>query len=124
MRFRVEIEGIQETGVLEVVFPEARLATRAGSGGRARYGTMLLRRGVTRSQDWYLWWDQARGARRSAAKRLTVTLLDESGASTRRWTFRGTRPVSYSISSLNALIHQVLVETLELSVGGFEASLD
>jgi len=124
MRFRVEIEGLQETGVLEVVFPEARLAGRVNNGRRARYGTMLLRRGVGRSREWHTWWDQARTARKITKKQVTVTLLNELGASTHRWTFPNWKPVAYSISNLNALGHEALIETLELSVGGFDASAD
>ena len=122
MRFRVEIEGMRETGVLEVVFPAARLGRQAKDGIRARYGTMLLKRGVSRSQEWYAWWDQARRVRKTPARSVTVTLLDEAGSSARRWTFRNTRPVAYSLSNLNALGHEALTETLELSVGGFDAS--
>jgi phage tail-like protein len=121
MRFRVEIEGMPETGVLEVVFPEARLVSRANNGRRARYGTMFLKRGIGRSQEWYLWWDQVRRARKVITKSVTVTLLDELGETAHRWTFRNSKPVAYSISNLNALGHEALTETLELSVGGFDA---
>jgi phage tail-like protein len=120
MRFRVEVEGMAETGVLEVVFPQARIAGKAGNGRRVQYGTMLLKRGVARSQDWHRWWEQARAARKGTARRVTVTLLDESGDSARSWTFPNARPLGYSLSSLNALGHDVLTETLELTVGGFE----
>ena len=122
MRFRVEIDGMGDTGVLEVVFPAARLGRQARNGIRARYGTMFLKRGVGRSQEWYAWWDQARKVRKAAMRAVTVTLLDEAGSSAHRWTFRNTRPVAYSISNLNALGHEALTETLELSVGGFDAS--
>jgi phage tail-like protein len=120
MRFRVEIEGMPETGVLEVVFPEARAVGRAGTGGRARYGTIFLKRGVTHDEDWQLWWDESRRGRKSAARRVTVTVLDESGENARGWIFRNAKPLAYSVSSLNALGREVLTETLELSVGGFE----
>jgi phage tail-like protein len=121
MRFRVEIDGMRETGVLEVVFPAARLGGQLKNGIRARYGTMFLKRGVGRSQEWYAWWDQAR-RRKTVARSVTVTLLDEAGSSAQRWTFRNTRPVAYSISNLDALGHEALTETLEVSVGGFDAS--
>jgi phage tail-like protein len=121
MRFRVEIEGLPEAGVLEVVFPEARLVARA-NGGRARFGTLLLKRGVGRSQDWYAWWDRARRDRRVRARTVTVTLLDDSGAGARRFRYRNAKPAAYALSSLNALGREALVETLELTVGDFEAA--
>ena len=122
MRFRVEIEGLTDSGVLEVVFPEGRLAARAN--GRVRYGTLFLRRGVGHSQEWYTWWDQARRAGKVRARTVTVTLLDHAGSSTRRFRFRTCRPTAYSLSNLNALGQDVLLETLELSVGGFEVAQD
>ena len=122
MRFRVQIDGLRETGVLEVVFPTARIGQQVKNGIRARYGTMFLKRGVGRSQEWYAWWNKARRVRKTVARSVTVTLLDEAGSSAHRWTFRNTRPVAYSISNLNALGHEALTETLELSVGGFDAA--
>lgn len=121
MRFRVEIEGLAEAGVLEVVFPEARLVVR-GSVRRARFGALLLKRGVGRTQDWYAWWDQTRRERRARTRTILVTLLDEAGARGQRYRFAKAKPVAYALSSLNALGREVLVETLELTVGDFEAS--
>jgi phage tail-like protein len=124
MRFRVEIEGMPESGVVEVVFPEARLTEGARSRGRATYGKLFLRRGVTESREWLAWWDEARRAGRGVSRNITVTLLDAAGRDLQRWTFRDTRPVAYSLSSLNALVHEVLMETLEISVDGLESSFD
>lgn len=121
MRFRVEIEGLAEAGVLEVVFPEARLVARA-SVKRTRFGPLLLKRGVGRSQDWYVWWDRARRDRQAKARTVLVTVLDEAGAGGQRYRFRRAKPVAYALSSLNALGRDVLVETLELTVGDFEAA--
>ncbi|MDQ3445897.1 MAG: phage tail protein [Pseudomonadota bacterium] len=71
MRFRVEIEGLQETGASEVIFPEARLAAGPRQSRLVRYGTLTLRRGVTRSQEWYEWWDQARTTRTLRKRAVT-----------------------------------------------------
>ena len=121
MRFRVEIDGLPETGVLEVMFPEARLVVRA-RGRRARFGALVLKRGLGRSTDWYEWWDQARRDRKVRARTVLVTLLDQESAGARRFRFRKAKPAAYALSSLNALGREVLVETLELTVGDFEAS--
>ena len=117
MRFRVEIEGIPESGVVEVVFPEARLSENARKKSRTTYGKLLLRRGVSRSQDWLQWWDDTRRVRKVKSRNIVVTLLDAAGSDLQRWAFGGCRPVAYSLSNLNALAHEVLIETLEISVG-------
>ena len=122
MRFRVEIEGLQETGASEVIFPEARLAAGPRQSCLVRYGTLTLRRGVTRSQEWYEWWDHARARRTLRKRAVTVVLIDERGADVIRWKFDGTRPCGYLLSNLNALGNEPLIETLELAIGGFAAS--
>ena len=122
LRFRVEVDGMPETGVVEVVFPQARLTGRTHTESRASYGTLVLRRGVRRSQEWHTWWEETRKTRRARSRTVNVTLLDESGVSAQRWTFRNARPLAYALSNLNAVRQEVLIETLELTVGSFETS--
>jgi phage tail-like protein len=122
MRFRVEIEGMPESGLVEVVFPEARLDESKSGKVRTKYGKMFLRRGVRHSGEWLAWWEETRRARKRRSRSITVTLLDASGRDLQRWTFRNSRPVAYSLSNLNSLTHEVLMETLEIAVGGFESS--
>lgn len=124
MRFRVEIEGLQETGASEVIFPEARLAAGPRKSRVVQYGTLTLRRGVTRSPEWYEWWDHARTSRTLRKRAIAVVLIDERGTDVTRWIFDDARPCSYSLSNLNALGNEPLIETLELAVGGFTASFD
>ncbi len=113
MRSRLEIEGLHETGAVKVIFPEARLATGPRQSRVVRYGMLTLRRGVTRSQEWYEWWNQARASRKPLAKRaVTVVLIDECGADVNRWTFDNARPSSYLLSPLNALGNEPLSRRL------------
>ncbi|MGZ9092370.1 MAG: phage tail protein [Rhodoplanes sp.] len=122
MRFRVAIEGLPESGATEVIFPEARLPAGPQRSRRVRYGTLTLRRGVTRSQEWYEWWDHARTAKTPRKRTVTVVLIDERGADVHQWTFDNARPSGYLLSNLNALGNEPLIETLELAIGGFAAS--
>ena len=122
MRFRVEIEGLHEIGATEVIFPEARLAAGPRKSRVVQYGTLTLRRGVTRSHEWYEWWEHARSSRTLRKRAITVVLIDAHGADVQRWTFDGARPCGYLLSDLNALGNEPLIETLELAVGGFSAS--
>jgi phage tail-like protein len=139
-RFRVEIEGLQDTGAVEVIFPEARIIEGGGKARVIQYGPLTLRRGMTTSSDWYHWWDKARasvsaprapqGARAprgakphegpgAAKKTVTVVLMDRSDTDINRWTFSRALPSGYFVSQLNALGSEPLIETLELSVDEF-----
>ena len=119
-RFRVEIEGLPASGVVEVIFPEARI-TSADGNARVQYGPLTMRRGMTTSSDWYRWWDSARGSA-AAKRRVTIVLMDRLQADVHRWTFSDALPSAYAVSPLNALRGEPLIETLELSVGGFDVS--
>ena|ERR1700730_15891343 len=121
-RFRVEIEGLQRTGAVEVIFPEARIVEGRGRARAVQYGHLTLRRGMTTSGEWYCWWDNARVSARAARKTVTVVLMDRSRADVNRWTFAGALPSGYFVSQLNALGNEPLIETLELSVGGFRVA--
>jgi phage tail-like protein len=122
MRFRLEIEGLQETGAVEVIFPEARLAAGPRKSRVVHYGTLTLRRGVTRSHEWYEWWHQARTARTLQKRAVAVVLIDEGGSDVIRWIFEDAWPCGYLLSNLNALGNEPMIETLELVIGGFSAS--
>lgn len=125
-RFRVEIDGVTSVAAVEVVFPEARIVN--GRGKRVvQYGPLTLRRGLTRSKDWYEWWDRARASRArtsDVSRTVHVILIDRLQADVNRWTFLKALPTAYGMSPLNALASTPIIETLELSVRGFEAAFD
>ena len=124
MHFRLEIEGMREKSVVEVIFPEARTTAGPRRSRVVHYGTLTVKRGVTRSAEWYEWWDRGRRSKTAVKRTVAVVLLDERGADVNRWTFDGAEPLGYFLSNLNALGSAPLIETLELTVAGFEASFD
>jgi phage tail-like protein len=120
MRFGVEIEGVPETGAVEVIFPEARRAR--GRKGGVQYGPLIIRRGLTSSASWYEWWDAARSGKRPPKRSVRVTLLHADGSDASGWLFGNATPVAYHLSPLNALGNEPVIETLELSVQSFVAT--
>ncbi len=77
------------TGLLEVVFPEARLVVSDYRSGNSRspepqkvqtgveYGTLILRRTVNGSLDWYQWWNEFRNGSTGNLRSVTVNLMNE-----------------------------------------------
>jgi hypothetical protein len=51
MRFRLEIDMLAQGGATEVVFPEALLQPRGRKAADARYGPLIIKRGLTASRD-------------------------------------------------------------------------
>ena len=121
-RFRVEIDG-SPVAAVEVAFPDARIVTERGKR-LVRYGSLTLRRALTGSKDWFEWWHSATGPgpRRDVSRTVRVILVDRFHADVTSWTFANAQPHGYGLSPLNALLSAPPIETLELSVGGFDAT--
>ena len=118
----------QESGLAEVIFPEARLHLLEYRNGNekennprklqtvTRYGNLVLRRGVIGSLSWYDWWNQVRNGDQSAVRTITVQLQNEDHtAVVLAWKFLRARPVNHQFSALNALGSEPFMETLEVA---------
>ena len=121
-RFRVEIDGFPAAGATEIIFPEARIVTGPRKTRVVTYGPLILRRGMTRSPEWYQWWDRARTSKNPDRRNVNVVLMDASHEDVTRWSFSAALPSGYCVSPLNALGNQPLIETLELSVAGLRVA--
>ncbi len=127
--FIVEIGGQDVAGFSEVVLPAASadvIEYREGADfharklpGRIHFSNLVLRRGITTSNELYLWWRTVENGQ-TERRDVRVTLLDESRAPVKRWRLHNAWPVRYQPSALNALGHDVAVETLEISVEGMD----
>jgi len=119
-RFRVAVEGLSSTGAVGVVFPTARIVTVARKRRVVQFDPLVIRRGLTLSTEWYDWWNQVRRSSRAPRRDVQVILLDSNGVDALRWVYPDSMPLSYSLSPLNALVGEALIESLELRVGEFD----
>ena len=120
LRFRVAIEGLSSTGAVEVVFPTARITAQRRTRHALLLDPLVIRRGLTLSTEWYDWWNQARRSARPPRRDVQIILLDSNGVDALRWVYPESIPLSYSLSPLNALVAQPVIESLELRVGKFD----
>lgn len=118
-RFEVSVEGLNPTHAIAVVFPAARATPTRGQRRTATFTDLVLRRALTADTQWNDWWNSL-GAARPAARTVVVTLNDAAGVAVAHWTFAAATPLGYSVSPLDAMGQELVVETLELSVSGFE----
>ena len=119
LRFEVGIAGTTSGRAVEVVFPIARIAVTRGRR-QTVLTPLVIRRGLTRSTEWYDWWNEARRGTRAPRRLVTVVVRSADGQEAVRWLFRDSVPVAYSLSPLNALAGAPLLESLEIQPGGFE----
>ena len=82
--------------------------------GRAKFGNVVLKRGVTESLDLYQWHRnilQGQNDRRDGS----IVLLDDERKPVARWNFKNAFPCKYQGPSMNAKGNEVAIETLELA---------
>lgn len=84
-----------------------------------RYGTIVLRRGMSSSPELWSWYDQtANGV--ISRKNGSIILLKPNGGELCRWNFFGAFPVRWTGPSLNAASSDVAIESIELAHNGIK----
>lgn len=126
--FMIEIEGISSasfaecTGLsAEVEFYEYREGGVNGYthrfAGASKYPPLVLRRGMTASDELWKWHQQVAGGT-VVRKNGTIHLLDARGESVRHWNFIRAYPVRWSGPELRAASSSVAFESIELAHEG------
>ena len=84
--------------------------------GLARYGNVVLRRGIIGSLNLYNWINQVRNGDGNARRTVTISLLSEDlTAVVLTWKLLRAWPVKYSFGELNAKGTDVAIEELVLA---------
>ena len=124
-RFRVEIAGIQQAGFMECTGLGSQIEVveyREGGDnasvrklpGKISYPDIVLKWGVTDSQELYRWHLQAIQCN-LLRKDGSVVLLDSQGNEKLRWNFFSAWPSKWSGPTLNATGNDVAIEELTLT---------
>ena len=117
-----------QAGFCEVHMPEAEVEIieyRTGNAresgvtklpGRARYGNVILKRGVIGSLNLYQWWNEVRNGNVNARRTVTIQLQNEDRTEiVMTWKLLRAWPAKYTGPSLNGKGNDVAIETLELA---------
>ncbi|MEY2445242.1 MAG: hypothetical protein QOE00_1822 [Ilumatobacteraceae bacterium] len=88
--------------------------------GLAKYGPLVLQRGLSGSTDLWEWWKQAREGQPNVDRNIRVTLLDEERAEVWTWLFRNAFPVNYRVAPLDSSSSDIAVEELTLTFDSME----
>jgi phage tail-like protein len=126
-RFKVEINGINQTNFLEVIIPEVAndvIEYREGAqpttaplkqAGLMTCGNLILIWGLNGSMELYNWRKLVEQGKLSQAKRnIAVTVMDEEGNDVVKWVFNNAWPSKYKAPDLNAMGNGIAIETLEI----------
>ncbi len=112
--FRVELP---DAIIDEVAYRNANEKTQESrkQPGLAKYGHLVLKRGLIGSTDLWDWWKQARDGQSNVDRNITVTLLDEERTPVWSWRFRNAFPVNYRVPPLDSNFGDIAVEELTLT---------
>lgn len=93
--------------------------------GTVDYSNITLERGMSDDTDLYKWMttiaalDDA-NASLDVKKDFSIVMQDRDGAEVKRWNVYGAFPVAYKTEEFDAESNDPMLETLELSIDGFE----
>jgi phage tail-like protein len=127
--FHVEIDGMAESGFLEVSGLEGHVEVeeyREGGDlgvrkapGNVSYSNVVVRRGMTSSRELWEWWDRVRDGEVDR-RNMSIELLDDTRQVVARWQVSSAWPIRYTAPDLNAESDDVAIETLELTHEGID----
>lgn len=126
-RFRLEIEQISQASFSEVTIPEMSsdpIEYRDGNQspsvlkipGLPKYSNLVLKWGLTDTNDLYDWFKAAvlENKYKDERKTISVVLEDEQGNDVTKWTFSKCWPTKYTPSDVKATDNAIAIETLEI----------
>lgn len=128
-RFRVEIDGIataaftevtglsSSTDVIEYRTGNTRIAAKLP--GLNKYANIVLKRGITRDRELWLWRKRIVDGK-TDRRNGSIVLLADDGTEQMRISFRDGWPCKWEGPELNAKASDVAIETLEIAHEGFD----
>jgi len=85
--------------------------------GRTKVGTIVLKRGITSSNEFFKWYEDILQGKIDA-KHLSVVVYDPRGQELVRWNFANVYPIKWTGPQFAADGHTAAVESLELAHDG------
>lgn len=115
-----EVTGLEATMEPRVIKEGGRNVGNVQRVGPVTFGTVVLKRGLTRGQDLWTTFSTIAGGAYSVRLDVTITLLDTQGRDVTYFSLRNALPVKIKMADLNARAAEVGVEELHLACEGVE----
>ena len=127
-RFYVDISGVAQAVFTEMsgLQLETEVMDYAEGGengfvhklpGRTKVGNLTLKRGVTKSGEFFKWYKELLGGT-ITPKNVSVVMFDVKGEEVMKWDFKNAYPVKWTGPQFSADGKTVAIETLELAHEG------
>ena len=109
-----ECSGLDVTMEPRVIKEGGRNWGAAQRMGKVNFGTVVLKRGITGSQDLWKWFNLVGQGAYAQRLNVTITLFDVSGEGVVSWTLLKALPIKFKAPDLNATNNEVAIEELHL----------
>lgn len=125
-KFAIAVEGIVEAVFTEASGLEAEIEVfeyqEGGQNqfihklpGRMKYPNLTLKRGITQSMDFWMWFTSGFGGKESNKRRnISIILYNQKSEPVKKWDFKNAYPIKWSGPSFRAEENAVAIESLEI----------
>lgn len=111
-----ECTGLEATMEAQAVQEGGRNYGAVQRTGRVTFATVILKRGVSKSQHLWQWFDfVTRQGKYAHRLRVQIILQDNRGRPVLMWTLRNALPVKFKAPDLNATAGEIGIEELHLA---------
>lgn len=116
-----ECSGLEATMEPQVIQEGGRNYGAVQRAGRVTFATVILKRGVSKTQHAWQWFDfVARQGKHAHRMRVQIILQDNAGNPLLTWVLRNALPVKFKAPDFNATAGEVGIEELHLAHEGLE----
>lgn len=115
-----ECTGLEATMEPKVIKEGGRNWGAAQRMGTISFSTVILKRGITGTQDLWKWFNLVGQGAYAQRLNVTITLLDISGQGIFTWKLLKALPIKFKAPDLNATNNEVAIEELHLVHEGLD----
>ena len=116
-----ECTGLEVTMEPKVIKEGGRNWGAAQRTGNINFSTVVLKRGITASQDLWKWFNLVGQGAYAQRLNVTITVFDVSGKGLFSWTLLRALPIKFKAPDLNATNSEVAIEELHLAHEGLDS---
>jgi phage tail-like protein len=109
-----ECSGLEATMEPKTIREGGRNWGAAQRMGGITFGTVVLKRGLTSTDDLWTWFNLIGQGAYAQRLNVTITMFDQAGNGVTSWTLRKAMPVRFKAPDLNAANNEVAIEELHL----------
>ena len=118
-----ECSGLEATMEPKIIKEGGRNWGVAQRAGRINFGAVVLKRGLTQTDDLWAWFNLVGEGAYAQRLNVTITMFDQSGKGVFSWTLLKALPTKFKAPDLNARNNEIAIEELHLAHEGLSRAV-